>query len=529
MRRSPQLVEQPPLASARTLARRYALALALVTALLFGGQWFVQRALRADAAGIHVLGLAGEQRLRSEQLARAALELRSDPAAAPPRDALAAACARARAVQDELRARVDTPDDARAADLGAMCRSADALLHGAADPARETAELLAHQADFAAATERLVADHAEARAAHIEGLRRAEIVLLGSLLVALLLEGLLVFGPALRRSQRALEALARGGREKVAILDAIPEPVVLLTRDGKLADAPADPAVEHLVAFLAGPQAARAHAAIREVLAGRPVQPLDLGLGPTDRRHALRIARYNDDAVLGILHDVTEQRRQGLSMLDEVAKAQQQMGSELHDGLCQQLTGLLLLTQALEGAARRGDPVALADITRLREHLSACAVEARQISHSLYPVVLARHGLVDALRRLCDTSEALHRVRCTCRIDGDELGPSLGGAAIHLYRIAQEAVANALRHSRCRSVELSLRRAPDGGLVLEIADDGAGLPDAAAEGHGLGLHSMNYRAEAIGAWLTITPREGGGTRVSCTLPAGPRPAAKDPS
>lgn len=347
----------------------------------------------------------------------------------------------------------------------------------------------------------------------------SELLLAGALALALALAGWQVLGRPLEDAQEAIAALDRGEGEVRALLAAMPEPVVLLRREGTLALPPEGPAARHLAAFLAGPQGERARAAIREALGGARPPPLDLGPAAEGRRFSLRLARYRDEA-LGLLHDVTRERQLDRDMLDEVAKAQQQMGGELHDGLCQQLTGLLFLVQALEGAARRGESVGLADVARVREHLAACAVEARQLSHALYPVVLARRGLADALRRLADSTEALHRVRCTFAMDADA-AEDLEGAAIHLYRIAQEAVANALRHGACQNLELALRR-QDGALVLTIADDGRGVSaDALARSEGIGLHSMNYRAEAIGAWLSISPRAGGGTRVCCTLPRSP--------
>lgn len=524
MRRPTQLAEQTPVAPTRGLAWRHALALLLVAALAIGGQVIVQRALRHDNARARLLGLAGEQRLLGERLGRTALQLRlsAEPSArAPLKQALADTERRLQAGDAELRELEATlggaaPEARSPAHLQAIAAAVAGLVRGDADPAGATAALLEQQEQFGEALAQLSARWRDG-SAHAEDLARTELTLLGCLLAVLLLEGLLVFRPALRRLQRAIEAIARGGREKAAILEAIPEPVVVLTRDGRLGDAGVtadDPALEHLRSFLGGPHAARALAMIDEAIASDAGRTLDLGAGAEDRRFELRISRYNAEAVLGILHDVTQQRRLELRMLDEIARAQKRMGSELHDGLCQQLTGLLLLAQALEGASRRGEPVALADIALLREHLAACAVEARQVSQSLYPVVLSRHGLVDALRQLCDTTAALHRIRCTFAATTGRV--DLEGAAIHLYRIAQEAVANAVRHGRCAAIEVGLEQVPDA-LVLTIADDGVGLADAPRQ-DSMGLHSMQFRAEAIGAWLTIAPREGGGTQVRCTLP-----------
>mgnify|MGYP002136413029 CR=1 FL=1 len=342
-----------------------------------------------------------------------------------------------------------------------------------------------------------------------------ELVIFGCVVVTLLLAGVLVLATALQRLRARTIALGEADREQVAVLAGLPEPVVLLTAEGRVVRSfgPDSPALDHLQAVLGGPQGARARAAVTTALDGGG-STFDLGPGPGERRWELRMSRYNADAVLAFLHDVTEQRRFDRRMLDEVAKAQQRMGSDLHDGLCQQLTGLLLLAQALEGGARRGEAVALADIARLREHLAASAVEARQLSQSLYPVVLRQHGLVDALRQMCDATGALHGIRCVCKTE--LVAVDLEGSAIHLYRIAQEAVANAVRHARAREIVVTLE-IEDGALVLEIADDGVGIPPVPVR-QGMGLTSMSHRAEAIGAYFTIAAGPGGGTTVRCVLP-----------
>jgi two-component system, LuxR family, sensor kinase FixL len=124
-------------------------------------------------------------------------------------------------------------------------------------------------------------------------------------------------------------------------------------------------------------------------------------------------------------------------------------------------------------------------------------------------------GLIAALATLAAESSELHGVSChfACphpvRIADDE-------TATHLYRLAQEAITNALKHGRARHIRVALL-ATDAHLRLTIRDDGVGLP-AARKGHGMGLRIMNYRAGLIGATLTIGPVPGGGTSVTCTLP-----------
>lgn len=539
MRLDPQLADQPLEAPSRSLAWRYALTLVTVAALSIGGQIIVHGALHDEQTRAHVLNLAGRQRMLGERLGKAALALHqpttiattTTPGSADTkaqRARLADTLAALEAAHAELRA-VDgllTPDQDPSPQLQALASTTTQLLTTQHQAPDTITTLLARQDQWVSTMDAVVARYEQASIAHVTRLRTTELAILALILLTLLVEGLLVLRPALRRLHHAVEAALAGARQRAALLSALPEPVVLLTRDGQLQDALIPPsavpgALAHLERFLAGPHAPTALRVLRELGDDDRVHALDIGPGPSDRRFELRLSRYHADTVLALMHDVTEQRLLERRMLDEVARAQQQMGSDLHDGVCQQLTGLLLLAQALEAAARRGEPIALADLTQLREHLAAGAVEVRQVSQSLYPVVLSQHGLVDALRQLCDSVRALHRIPCTCSTSLARV--SLEGAAIHLYRIAQEAVANAVRHARCTTITVELARTRDE-LVLTISDDGAGLPASPARRPpGMGLHSMNHRAEAIGAFLSITPRTGGGTVVRCALPE-PTPA-----
>ena len=535
MRLDPQLAEQPLEAPSRSLAWRYALTLLTVAALSIGGQVIVHGALRDEETRAHVLNLAGRQRMLGERLGKTALALRDPPAT----DATTAVASLHTNLDTTLRALESAHAELRQVDglltddldpdphLQALATATAALQRSATPTREQVAALLAHQDRWVATMDAVVARYEQASIAHVDRLRSTELALLALVLLTLLVEGLLVLRPALRRLHRAVELALRGARQRAALLAALPEPVVLLTRDGQLQDSLVPPtaspgALAHLQGFLSGPHAPAAQRLLREVGDDTTVRALDIGPGPSDRRYELRLSRYHGDTVLALMHDVTEQRLLERRMLDAVARAQQQMGSDLHDGVCQQLTGLLLLAQALEGAARRGEAIALADLTQLREYLAAGAVEVRQVSQSLYPVVLSQHGLVDALHQLCDSVRALHRIPCTCHTSLARV--SLEGAAIHLYRIAQEAVANAVRHARCTTITVELTRT-ESDLVLTITDDGTGLPASPARRPpGMGLHSMSHRAEAIGAFLSIHPRDGGGTVVRCALPE-PTPAA----
>jgi signal transduction histidine kinase len=146
------------------------------------------------------------------------------------------------------------------------------------------------------------------------------------------------------------------------------------------------------------------------------------------------------------------------------------------------------------------------------------AGRARDLAKGLQPVSLMREGLDVALRELCATTEAMFRVPCRFRGEGEVQLDDVTVAA-HLHRIAQEAIHNAVRHGRASHIFIDLVAAPGGRLVLTVEDDGVGIPDE-LPGDGLGLHTMSFRARLIGASLSVERGDAAGTIVTCSLRAG---------
>ncbi len=219
--------------------------------------------------------------------------------------------------------------------------------------------------------------------------------------------------------------------------------------------------------------------------------------------------------------DVTLQKRLEKEIIEAGDLEKERLGRDLHDGLCQNLAGIAALGTTLSrklSAARDPGAEEAAEIAGL---LNQTISGARDLARGLNPVGLADIGLAAALRALAASVQALHRV--SCRFEGDVLFPSLDPAVeTHLYRIAQEAVSNALRHGRGRHIAISLRFR-DGGGSLSIEDDGVGIPEEKLVQEGIGLHTMNYRARLIGASLEVRPIAPHGTAVSCafSIPSGP--------
>lgn len=221
--------------------------------------------------------------------------------------------------------------------------------------------------------------------------------------------------------------------------------------------------------------------------------------------------------------DVTETRRLAKQMVGAAESERRRLGRDLHDTLGQNLTGLSYLAEALVGRVQRGgDGPAVELAGRCAETARAAVAQLRQISHGLDPVGLEAEGLVAALRKLAQdvgsTSSIPCRFACAAEVSLDQ------EAATQVYRIVQEALNNAAKHSRANGIELSLSH-QEGCLAILVEDDGAGLPAGGPRGDGMGMRVMRYRAESIGGTLSVGPRRGGGTTVSCFIPSQRTPQA----
>jgi signal transduction histidine kinase len=190
------------------------------------------------------------------------------------------------------------------------------------------------------------------------------------------------------------------------------------------------------------------------------------------------------------------------------------IGSDLHDNLGQQLTALELMCTALKEDAA-GHPQLSQRLAEMGRMLREAIAQTRALARGLVPVGNDPDALQIGLAELAARINGLGRVRCVFESPAP-VPVADRTVAGHLYRIAQEAVNNALKHARARQITVRLTNSRDA-LVLTISDDGVGLPKVANH-RGLGLGVMQHRAKAIGAELTIAPRRGGGLSVTCRLP-----------
>lgn len=237
-------------------------------------------------------------------------------------------------------------------------------------------------------------------------------------------------------------------------------------------------------------------------------------------RRLVRTTGANDEdagpapVLFGLFQDITERRELEREVVQISQREQSRIGSDLHDGLCQELTGVALLLGALASKLPATDggirDEARAIETVLRGALETC----RMIAHGLSPTGAEQGGLIFALRCHASRLEQLHGVQVSLRASGDDSRLD-SSSADHLYRIAQEAMANSIKHGRADHIAVSLINHA-GRTELSISDNGNGMA-VALQTDGMGLKVMRYRAHLMGGTLEIGRSAEGGTRVHCTL------------
>lgn len=222
-----------------------------------------------------------------------------------------------------------------------------------------------------------------------------------------------------------------------------------------------------------------------------------------------------------VLHDITVRKRLEREILLTIEREQERIGRDLHDGLCQVLVAAKYRSAFLEKLLQGRLPAQAREAAALERMLSQAIHQARGLARGLNPVKLVAHGLMFALKQLASGVEEAARVRCFCLFP-KPVEVSGHTVANHLYRIAQEAVQNAITHGRARNVSIALVRRGRR-VVLTVKDDGVGFPSVLRKRTGMGLDNMRTRAGQIGGVLEIRRRKKGGTAVTCSLisPAEP--------
>lgn len=233
----------------------------------------------------------------------------------------------------------------------------------------------------------------------------------------------------------------------------------------------------------------------------------------------------SDGVEILTLHDVTDKRLLQRQVLEISSQEQRRVGQELHDVVLQDLAGLALLADAARTSpVAEGNGIEL--VGKLANGLEQLNAKVRALCEGLIPVEMGSADLRTALEALCETTRRAHGVSTGLEADGSAEPDAQ--SAHQLYRIAQEAVSNAVRHGHPSRVVIRISEVDGGTFTLEVSDDGVGVDKAARHDAGLGTRIMQYRCALLGGQLQIRQRKGGGTVVSCStsrilMPAGGGP------
>ncbi|MBE9568532.1 MAG: PAS domain S-box protein [Proteobacteria bacterium] len=219
----------------------------------------------------------------------------------------------------------------------------------------------------------------------------------------------------------------------------------------------------------------------------------------------------------GLILDLSTQQEMQREILAIPAREQQRIGEELHDGLGQQLTGLSMLAQSLLNKASESEHE-LAE--QLASGLHEALTQVRALARGLMPIQIYADGFMISLKEITESIEQQSNIPIKLQID-DLVLLFDDATATHLYRIVQESLNNAVKHADASRINVSLKLEQNHG-VLEISDNGIGIPLDLEDSSGLGLNIMRHRCGLFDGEITINPAGERGTKVCCRFPINPK-------
>lgn len=221
-----------------------------------------------------------------------------------------------------------------------------------------------------------------------------------------------------------------------------------------------------------------------------------------------------------LLSETKERKRLEASIADAIEGERERIGHELHDGLLQELTGISIMMLVLSRTLMECAPAQAKEAERLTRMLETAHGNARSLAKDFYPVELKQFGLRAALTGIAKRTQEHFGISCaaTSNASANDTETLSEANAVQLFRIAQEAVQNAVKHAHANKILIHLGKRK-GLWQLTVRDNGDGMPDNLLESEGMGLNIMRFRAQVIKGTLQVQNNvSGGGTLVSCTVP-----------
>jgi len=232
--------------------------------------------------------------------------------------------------------------------------------------------------------------------------------------------------------------------------------------------------------------------------------------------------------VFGWFHDISERKRLEVAVVEASAHEQHRIGHDLHDGLGSYLGGVAFKAKVLEqGLAKSSSDQLSQQAGEIVKLLAGAMGQVRRLARGLDPVDVERFGLAKALEKLATDTVESYKVECTFLSRPEEPHVDLA-VARETYRIAQEAVHNAIRHGAAKHLDIRLEADAET-IVLTVADDGKGFkhaepfptPAISSDSSGMGLRIMRYRAHTVGGEVYIDSEPGRGTEIRVVCPVAP--------
>ncbi len=231
------------------------------------------------------------------------------------------------------------------------------------------------------------------------------------------------------------------------------------------------------------------------------------------RGFPIRNSRGEAFRFAGFAEDITERKLLEKELLEISSREQRRIGRDLHDGLGQHLAGILCLSRGLAKSLEEKESAEAGEAAEIADLIKEAIGHTRALARGACPVDLDAGGLAHALQKLAERTEQMTGIECLFESD-EYVQVSSADQAEHLYRIAQEAVTNAVKHAEATQIRIMLVETGVGKL-LQIEDNGKGMPQTQAPGGGMGLRLMEHRAKMADATFVVKRRFGGGTEVSC--------------
>lgn len=231
-----------------------------------------------------------------------------------------------------------------------------------------------------------------------------------------------------------------------------------------------------------------------------------------------KITAGNDVFYTGLIRDLSTSRKLEAEILKIAENERFKIGQELHDGVGQMLSAIAMISGNLARKAKANGLSIATELDEITDMVQEADQEVRQLSHGLAHVELENEGLQVALKRMCERFELLSDTRCRF-ICSQETEIKDNTTTLHLFRIVQEAIQNAIKHANPNEIKVQINK-EENYIVLLVENDGCRLiNDIEIEKlKGMGLNTMRYRAEILGGNFSIENTPDDKTRVRCIIP-----------